>query len=74
MLVLFSSCLEVIVVVWSEVFVRCRGGFPRAKGQGKWLVDLVPEGKVKPCGVCESSLCVPVGGESAGALCGLRAR
>ena len=44
----FASDLEVGVELVNVVIVRCRGGFPRARGHGKWLVDLEPEGKVQP--------------------------
>ena len=44
----FASYLEVVVELVYVVIVRGRGGFPRARGHGKWMVDLEPEGKVQP--------------------------
>ena len=66
----FASYLEDVVELVYVVSVRCRGGFPRARGHGKWLVDLEPEGKVQPWCACGSSLFVSVGGVLGCCFCG----
>ena len=68
----FASYLEDVVGLVYVVSVCCRGGFPRARGHGKWMVDLEPEGKVQPWCACGSSLFVGVGGVYVVACCVLQ--